>query len=73
MLAAVSGGVNSSVATALVHKAIGAQLVAVFADTGLLRQGEPEQVVSTFREKMHTELIAVDASDEFIHTLKGCH
>ena len=71
VLAAVSGGVDLSVATALVHKAIGDQLVAVFVDTGLLRQGEPEQVISTFREKMRTELIAVDASDEFIHALKG--
>ena len=43
----------------------------MFVDTGLLRQGEPEQVISTFREKMHTELIAVDASDEFIRALKG--
>ena len=71
VLSAVSGGVDSSVATALVHKAIGDQLVAVFVDTGLLRQGEPEQVISTFREKMHAELIAVDASDEFIRALKG--
>ena len=71
MLSAVSGGVDSSVATALVHQAIGDQLVAVFVDTGLLRQGEPEQVISTFREKMHTELIAVDASIEFINALKG--
>ncbi len=71
VLAAVSGGVDSSVATALVHKAIGDQLVAVFVDTGLLRQGEPEQVISTFREKMHTELITVDASNEFIYALKG--
>ncbi len=71
VLAAVSGGVDSSVATALVHKAIGDQLVAVFVDTGLLRQGEPEQVVSTFREKMRAELIAVDASAEFIDALKG--
>ncbi|MCL4530245.1 MAG: glutamine-hydrolyzing GMP synthase [Chloroflexi bacterium] len=71
VLAAVSGGVDSSVAAALVHKAIGDQLVAVFVDTGLLRQGEPEQVVSTFREKMHAELIAVDASAEFIGALKG--
>ncbi len=71
VLAAVSGGVDSSVATALVHKAIGDQLAAVFVDTGLLREGEPEQVVSTFREEMHAELIAVDASAEFIDALKG--
>jgi len=70
VLSAVSGGVDSSVATALVHKAIGDQLVAVFVDTGLLRQGEREQVVATFRDKMRTELIAVDASDDFISALK---
>ncbi len=71
VLAAVSGGVDSSVAAALVHKAIGDQLVAVFVDTGLLRKGEGEQVAATFREKMHAELIAVDASDEFLGALKG--
>ncbi len=71
VLAAVSGGVDLSVATTLVHKAVSDQLVAVFVDTGLLRHGEREQVVATIRERMHTELIAVDASDEFIHALKG--
>jgi len=71
VLAAVSGGVDSSVAAALVHKAIGDQQVAVFVDTGLLRQGEPEQVVRTFREQMGAELVAVDAADEFFAALKG--
>jgi len=71
VLAAVSGGVDSSVAAALVHKAIGDQLVAVFVDTGLLRQGEPEQVITTFREKMRAELIAVEAGADFIGALKG--
>ena len=71
VLAAVSGGVDSSVATALVHKAIGDQLVAVFVDTGLLRQGEAEQVAAAFREKLQVELIAVDARAEFIGALKG--
>jgi GMP synthase (glutamine-hydrolysing) len=71
VLAAVSGGVDSSVAAALVHKAIGDQLVAVFVDTGLLRKGEGEQVVSVFREQMGAELIAVDAADEFFIALKG--
>ncbi|MCS7011048.1 MAG: glutamine-hydrolyzing GMP synthase [Anaerolineales bacterium] len=71
VLAAVSGGVDSSVATALVHRAIGDQLVAVFVDTGLLRQGEPEQVVRTFREQMGVELIAVDAAEEFFAALAG--
>jgi len=71
VLAAVSGGVDSSVAAALVHKAIGDQLVAVFVDTGLLRKDEPEQVISTFREKMHAELVAVEAGADFIGALKG--
>ena len=71
LLAAVSGGVDSSVAAALVHKAIGNQQVAVFVDTGLLRQGEPEQVVKTFRQQMGAELVAVDAAEEFFAALKG--
>ncbi len=71
VLAAVSGGVDSSVAAALVHKAIGDQLVAVFVDTGLLRKDEPEQVVKTFREQMGAELVAVDAAGEFFAALKG--
>ena len=71
VLAAVSGGVDSSVAATLVHKAVGDQLVAVFVDTGLLRQGEPEQVARTFREQMGAELVAVDASAEFFEALQG--
>lgn len=71
VLAAVSGGVDSSVAAALVHKAIGDQLVAVFVDTGLLRKNEPEQVVAAFREMLGVELIAVRASDEYFEALKG--
>ena len=71
VLAAVSGGVDSSVAAALVHKAIGDQQVAVFVDTGLLRQGEPEQVLKTFREQMGAELVAVQAEAEFFAALKG--
>ena len=71
VLAAVSGGVDSSVAAALVHKAIGSQQVAVFVDTGLLRQGEPEQVVRSLREQMGAELVVVDAAEEFYKALKG--
>jgi GMP synthase (glutamine-hydrolysing) len=71
VLAAVSGGVDSTVAAALVHKAIGDQQVAVFVDTGLLRQGEPEQVARTFREQMGAELITVDVAGEFFAALKG--
>ena len=71
VLAAVSGGVDSSVAAALVHKAIGDQLVSVFVDTGLLRKNEPEQVVAAFRGTLGSELVAVDAADEFFEALKG--
>jgi GMP synthase (glutamine-hydrolysing) len=71
VLAAVSGGVDSSVAAALVHQAVGDQLVAVFVDTGLLRQGEAEQVASAFRDRMHAELVTVDAAGEFMAALKG--
>ncbi len=71
VLAAVSGGVDSSVAAALVHKAVGDQLVAVFVDTGLLRQGEPEQVVTAFRGLPGAELVPVDAAAEFLGALQG--
>jgi GMP synthase (glutamine-hydrolysing) len=71
VLAAVSGGVDSSVAAALVHKAIGDQLVAVFVDTGLLRKGEPEQVVTTFRNNLGVELVAVNAADDYFAALAG--
>ncbi|HET9589099.1 MAG TPA: glutamine-hydrolyzing GMP synthase, partial [Anaerolineales bacterium] len=71
VLAAVSGGVDSSVAAALVHKAIGDQLVAVFVDTGLLRKNEGEQVASAFREYLGAELLTVEAADDFFDALKG--
>jgi GMP synthase (glutamine-hydrolysing) len=71
VLAAVSGGVDSSVAAALVHEAIGDQLVAVFVDTGLLRKNEGEQVASAFRANLGAELLTVDASEEFFSALRG--
>ena len=71
VLAAVSGGVDSSVAAALVHKAIGDQLIAVFVDTGLLRKNEGEQVASAFRGNLGAELVTVEASDEFFAALQG--
>lgn len=70
VLSAVSGGVDSSVATALVHRAVGDQLAAVFVDTGLLRQGESAQVVGAFQDAMGVELIAVDAVGEFADALQ---
>jgi GMP synthase (glutamine-hydrolysing) len=71
VLAAVSGGVDSSVAAALVHEAIRDQLVAVFVDTGLLRKNEGEQVASAFRQYLGSELLTVEASDEFFSALNG--
>jgi len=71
VLAAVSGGVDSSVAAALVHKAIGDQLICMFVDTGLLRAQEGEQVASAFRNGLGAELVTVDASDDFLGALKG--
>ena len=71
VLAAVSGGVDSSVAAALVHKAIGDQLVCVYVDTGLMRKNESDEVISAFREHLGAELIAVDAADDFLGALAG--
>jgi GMP synthase (glutamine-hydrolysing) len=67
----LSGGVDSSVAAALIHRAIGPQLTCVFVDNGLLRLGEAAQVVSTFREHMGLKLIHVDASERFLGALAG--
>jgi GMP synthase (glutamine-hydrolysing) len=67
----LSGGVDSAVAAALVHKAIGPQLTCVFVDTGLMRQGEGEQVVETFRRNFGIELIHVRAADRFFERLEG--
>ncbi len=67
----LSGGVDSSVAAILCHKAIGDRLTCIFVDNGVLRQGEFEQVVSTFREAFHLNLIAVDARERFLSALKG--
>jgi GMP synthase (glutamine-hydrolysing) len=67
----LSGGVDSSVAAALIHKAIGAQLTCVFVDNGLLRLGEAEQVVETFQRHMGLQLVHVDASARFMDELAG--
>jgi GMP synthase (glutamine-hydrolysing) len=71
VLSAVSGGVDSSVATALVHRAIGNQLTAIFVDNGLLRQNERQQVETAFRKEMGSHLIVVDAVDTFMQALHG--
>ena len=67
----LSGGVDSAVAAALVQRAIGHQLTCVYVDTGLMRKGESEQVVETFRRNMGIELIHVDAGDRFFERLEG--
>jgi len=67
----LSGGVDSSVAAALVHRAIGSRLTCVYVDTGLMREGESEQVVETFRRSMGVDLIHVDAGDRFLSALAG--
>jgi len=71
VLAGLSGGVDSAIATAIVRKAIGDNLTAVFVDTGLLRKGEPQAVEAAFRPILGDHLVVVDASDEFYEKLKG--
>jgi GMP synthase (glutamine-hydrolysing) len=71
VLCALSGGVDSAVAALLVHKAVGEQLTCVFVDTGLLREGEPEQVEETFGPHFRVPLVHVKAEDRFLGRLAG--
>jgi GMP synthase (glutamine-hydrolysing) len=71
VICALSGGVDSAVAAALVHKAVGPQLTCVFVDTGLMRQGEGDQVVETFQRHQGIELIHVRAADRYFERLEG--
>lgn len=71
VLSAVSGGVDSSVVSVLLHKAIGDQLTCIFVDNGLLRKGEAEKVVTTFRDNFHINLIYVPGAKRFLDLLKG--
>lgn len=71
VICGLSGGVDSAVAAALVHRAIGDQLTCIFVDTGLLRLHEREQVERTFRQHLGIKLITVDASDQFLGALAG--
>jgi GMP synthase (glutamine-hydrolysing) len=71
VLSAFSGGVDSAVTAALVARAVGRQLVCIFVDNGLLREGEREEVVSVFRDHFDMELRAVDASERFLGRLAG--
>jgi GMP synthase (glutamine-hydrolysing) len=71
VICGLSGGVDSAVAAVLIHEAIGDQLTCVFVDHGLLRQGEPEEVVGLFRGHYNIPLVHVDAADEFLGALEG--
>jgi len=71
VLLALSGGVDSSVVAALLIKAIGKQLICVHVNHGLLRKGEPEQVIQVFKKEMKANLVYVDATDRFLDKLKG--
>ncbi|MFS8637556.1 MAG: glutamine-hydrolyzing GMP synthase [Gemmatimonadota bacterium] len=71
VICGLSGGVDSSVAAALVHRAVGDQLTCIFVDTGLLRKGERESVERTFRSHLGIRLVVVDASERFLERLKG--
>ena len=71
IVCALSGGVDSSVAAALVHRAVGDQLTCVFVDHGLLRAGEAEQVEDTFKRHLQIDLVHVKAADRFLENLSG--
>src|SRR5438552_11017918 len=71
VICALSGGVDSAVAAALVHRAVGDQLTCIFVDNGLMRREEPERVVDTFRRHIEIDLVPVDAGERFLTQLKG--
>jgi GMP synthase (glutamine-hydrolysing) len=71
VLCALSGGVDSSVCAALVHKAVGNQLICIFVDHGLMRKGEPEMVAEIFGRQFNMKLISVDAEERFLDKLSG--
>ncbi len=71
VICGLSGGVDSSVAALLVHRAVGDQLTCVFVDHGLMRMDEGEQVIAAFRDTFHVPLVAVDAEDRFLQRLQG--
>jgi GMP synthase (glutamine-hydrolysing) len=71
IICGLSGGVDSSVAAALIHRAIGGRLTCIFVDNGLLRKGEREQVAAIFRDHFHVDLRVIDAEERFLTQLKG--
>jgi GMP synthase (glutamine-hydrolysing) len=73
VICALSGGVDSSVAAALVHRAVGDRLQCIFVNHGLLRKDEPEQVLCTFKDRFGMKLIYVEAAERFFRLLEGVH
>jgi GMP synthase (glutamine-hydrolysing) len=71
VICGLSGGVDSAVAAALIHRAIGDQLTCIFVDNGLLRKNERQNVESTFRDHFHIDLRVIDAEEDFLTALKG--
>ncbi len=71
VICALSGGVDSAVAAAIVHEAVGDRLTCIFVDHGLLREGEAEQVEETFRRHFGVDLVHVKAADRFLEQLAG--
>ena len=71
VICGLSGGVDSSVAAALVHKAVGDQLTCIFVDHGLLRKNEADEVMQVFAEDFHMNIIKVDAKERFLSKLQG--
>ena len=71
VICGLSGGVDSAVAAVLIHEAIGDQLTCIFVDTGMMREGEADQVVTLFRSHYNIPLVAVDAGEKFLTALKG--
>jgi GMP synthase (glutamine-hydrolysing) len=72
VICGLSGGVDSSVAAALIHRAIGDRLTCIFVDNGVLRKGEREQVAAIFRDHFHVDLRVIDAEDRFLGALADC-
>ncbi len=71
VIGALSGGVDSSIACLMVHRAIGAQFTAIYIDSGLMREGETEELKKVFSDTYKMKILIIDAQDEFIHNLKG--
>ncbi|MEW6142978.1 MAG: glutamine-hydrolyzing GMP synthase [Chloroflexota bacterium] len=71
VICALSGGVDSSVAATIIHKAVGDQLTCIFVNNGLLRREEPERVLNTFRNNLKMNIVYTDATDRFLSQLKG--